>query len=88
MVGAHRYYKLSRNIIQTLNKQGIEFLAQTRNMDMEESRHTNWKKVESLGLEREQQEEWNNFVKGLVGSGFDLNTEKDTLLWSWDTKGG
>jgi hypothetical protein len=51
-------------------------------------RQTTWKKAESLGLEGEQLVEWNNFVKGLIGSGIDLNNEKDTLLWSWDTKRG
>jgi len=32
--------------------------------------------------------EWNTFFKVLVGSGIDLNTEKDSLLWTWDTKRG
>lgn len=53
---------------------------------MEDSRNSNWKNVEFLGLEWVQQGEWNNFIKGLLGSGIDLNAEKDTLLWSWDTK--
>jgi hypothetical protein len=88
MVGAHRYYKLSRNLLQTLKIKGIEFLAQAWNLDMEVPRNSNWKNVEFLGLEGVQQEEWNNFIKGLLGSGIDLNAEKDSLLWSWDTKRG
>jgi hypothetical protein len=55
---------------------------------LEDTSYIRWKKAETLGLEGEQKEEWNNFVKGLVGSGFELNNEKDTLMWSWDTKGG
>jgi hypothetical protein len=47
-----------------------------------------WKKAWDLGLEGELIEKWNNYVKGLVGSGFELNNEKDSLLWSLDTKGG
>jgi hypothetical protein len=72
----------------TLKAQGIEFLAQAGTIDLENTSHTSWKKDEILGLVGEQKEEWNNFIKGLVGSGFDLNSDKDTLLWSWDTKGG
>ena len=41
-----------------------------------------WKMAGDLGLEGELIEEWNNYVKGLVGSGFELNNEKDSLLWS------
>ena len=33
-------------------------------------------------------EEWETYVKGLVISSFDLNTDKDCLVWSWNTKGG
>jgi hypothetical protein len=68
MVGAHTYFKLSRNLILALKAQGVEYLAQAGIIDMEVTRHTNWKKVETLGLEGEQKEEWNNYVKGLVGS--------------------
>ena len=32
--------------------------------------------------------EWDNYVKGLVGSGFELNEENNTLIWSWNTKEG
>jgi hypothetical protein len=88
IVGSHSYYKLSRNLIHTLKLLGIEFLAQVRNLDMDELRHTSWKNVESLGLVGEISEEWKNYVKGLVGSGIDLNEGKYTLIWSWDTKGG
>ena len=28
------------------------------------------------------------YVKGLVWTGSDINDEKYTLLWSWNTKGG
>jgi hypothetical protein len=88
LVGSHTYFKLSRNLILVLKAQGIEFLAQAGNLDLENTRHSRWKKAEDLGLEGEQIEEWNNYVKGLVGSGFELNNEKYLLLWSWDTKGG
>jgi hypothetical protein len=32
MVGAHRYYRLTKNLIQSLKDQGIEYLAQAREM--------------------------------------------------------
>lgn len=57
-------------------------------MHQEGLRQTTWKKPESLGLEGEQLVKWNNFVKGLIGLGIDLNSEKYTFLWSWDTKRG
>jgi hypothetical protein len=41
-----------------------------------------------LGLVGDQKEEWDNYLKGLIGSGFVLNNENDILLWSWDTKKG
>jgi hypothetical protein len=61
MVGSHTYYKLSRNLILKLKAQGIEFLAQARTSEVEDMTYTRWKKDESLGLERDQKEEWNNF---------------------------
>jgi len=47
-----------------------------------------WKRAKDLGLEGELLIEWNNFIKWLVGSGFELNNDKDLFLWSWDTKFG
>jgi hypothetical protein len=88
LIGSHTYYKLSRNLISVLKEKGIEFLAQAGTGSMENTRHTSWKKAELLGLDGELREEWNFFLKGLIGSGFELNSDKDTLLWSWDTKGG
>jgi len=88
MVGSYTYYKLSRNLILKLKAQGIKFLAQARTSEVEDTTYTSWKKADSLGMEGEQKEEWNNIVKGLVGSVFVLNNEKYTLLWSWDTKRG
>jgi hypothetical protein len=41
-----------------------------------------------LGLDGDQKEEWDNFIKGLIGSGIELNNEKYILLWSWHTTGG
>jgi hypothetical protein len=43
---------------------------------------TRWKKVEFLGLVGDQKEEWDNYLKGLLGLGFVLNNENDILLWS------
>jgi hypothetical protein len=86
LVGSHTYFKLSRNLIFLVKALGIEFLAQVGILDMEGTRHIGWKKAEDLGLEGEKKEEWNNYVKGLVGSGYELNNDKDFLLWSWDTK--
>jgi hypothetical protein len=57
-------------------------------MDLESSRHTGWIKVEALGLEGEPKAEINNYVKGLVSSGFEMNNDKDLLMCSWDTKTG
>jgi hypothetical protein len=88
MFGSHTYYKCSRNLLYILKAQGIEFLAQVGTIDLEHTSHIRWKKAETLGLEGGHKEEWNNYVEGLVGYGFELNTEKDTLMWSWDTKGG
>jgi ribonuclease HI len=87
MIGSHTYYKLSRNLILALKAQGIEFLAQAGFQGAASTRLPRWKKARDLGLEGDLIDEWNNYVKGLVGSGFELNNEKDVLLWSWDTKG-
>jgi hypothetical protein len=80
LVGAHTYFKLSRNLILSLKAQGIEFIAQTGTLDLEGTRHTSWKKAEDLGLEEEQKDEWNNYVKGLVGLGYELNNDTYILL--------
>ena len=88
LIGSHTYYKLSMNLIYVPKTQCIEFLAQAGTVNLENTSHTSWKKDAILGLVGEQKEEWNNFIKGIVGSGFDLNSDKDTLLWSWYTKGG
>ena len=82
MFGSQNYYKLSRNLINTLKEQGIEYLTQAGENDLEDTSYLRWKKPKSLGLEGEQKEEWNMFVRGLIGSGYELNNEKDTLLWS------
>jgi hypothetical protein len=47
-----------------------------------------WKNVETLGLEGAQKDEWIKYTKGLVNARIELNDEKDSLLWSWDTKQG
>jgi hypothetical protein len=80
MVGSHTYFKLSRNLIFALKAQGIEFLVEAGTFDLEDTSHTSWKKDDILGLEGEQKEEWNNYVKGLVGSRYELNNEKYILL--------
>jgi hypothetical protein len=68
MIGSQNYYKPSRNLINTLKAQGIEYIAQAGGNDLEDTSYIRWKKVESLGLEGEQKEEWNMFVRGLIGS--------------------
>ena len=88
MIGSQSYYKLSKNLNNILHVEGIIFLAQAGIMDIEDSSSLRWKKEETLGLEGGKKEEWDKYVKGLVGSGFDLNTKNDTLVWSWNTKGG
>jgi hypothetical protein len=88
MIGSQSYYKLSKNLISILQAQGIKFLAQVGIMDIEKSSSLRWKNAETLGLEGGKKEKWDEYVKGLVGSGFDLNIENDTLVWSWNTKGG
>jgi hypothetical protein len=88
LIGSHTYYKLSENLISVLKEKGINFLAQAGTGSMENTCHTRWKKVELLGLDGALKEEWNYFIKGLIGSGFELNNDKDILIWSWDTKDG
>jgi hypothetical protein len=88
MIGSQSYYKLSKNLISILQAQGIKFLAQAGSIDIEDPSTLRWKKAETLGLEGGKKEEWDKYVKGLVGSGFELNVENDTLMWSWNTKGG
>jgi len=55
---------------------------------MENTCYTRWKKVELLGMDEALKEECNYFIKGLIGSGFELNNDKDIIIWSWDTKDG
>ena len=57
-------------------------------MDLENSRQTGWIKAYVLGLEGDLKYEWNNYVKGLVSLGIELNKDKYLLMWSWDTKSG
>jgi hypothetical protein len=88
MVGSQHYYKLSGNLITTLKQKGIISLANVEIADVENSFITRWKKVDLLGLVGEQKDEWDKYIKGLIGSGFVLNSDKDSILWSWDTKNG
>jgi hypothetical protein len=88
MVGSQSYFKLSKNLISVLQAQGINFLAQVGTYDIEDPSIRRWKKEDTFGLEGGLKYEWNKYVKGLVGSGFELNVEKDTLIWSWNTKEG
>jgi len=85
MIGTQHYYKLTGNLISTLKEKGIIFLANVELVDLTNSNMTRWKKVEVLGMVGDQNEEWDNYLKGLTGSGFVLNNENDILLWSWDT---
>jgi hypothetical protein len=55
MVGAHSYLNCLGILFILLKLLGIEFLAQARNLEMDELSHTSWKKVETLGLEGELQ---------------------------------
>ena len=70
------------NLIFLLKAQGLEFLAQVGTLDLESTRHTRWIKAEALGLEGELKVEWNNYLRGLVSSGFELNNDKELLMWS------
>jgi hypothetical protein len=42
MIGSHSYYKLSKNIINNLHIQGINFMAQAGIMDFENSYSLSW----------------------------------------------
>jgi hypothetical protein len=88
LIGAQSFYKLSMNLISTLHTKGIKLLAQVASPVNGVLNISSWKSAEMLGLAGEQKEEWENYVKGLNWSGFELNDETDTLVWSWDTKGG
>ena len=88
MIGTQSYIKLSKNLTSTLHSIGIKFLAQVGLFVTEDQNSLRWKNAETLGLYGEHKEEWYLYVKGLVGSGFELNAENDTLLWTWNTKGG
>jgi hypothetical protein len=57
-------------------------------IDLEDPCILRWKKEEILGLEGGQKEEWNKYVKVLIGYRFELNVENDILMWSWDIKRG
>jgi hypothetical protein len=67
---------------------GITFLAQIGTFDLEGPSIGRWSKGGSLGLQGELKDEWDNYLKGLEGSGFKLNAKNDTLICSWNTKEG
>ena len=69
MVGYYIFNKLSSNPIMTLKAQGLHFSTQAEVINVEETNHTSWKKVENLGLEGEIKQEWTNYRKGLIGAG-------------------
>jgi len=50
--------------------------------------YTRWKNVDTLGLVGSIKDEWIKYTNGLVNAGIELTGEKDSLLWSWDTKEG
>jgi hypothetical protein len=41
-----------------------------------------------LDLSGEQKNEWEIYVRELKYSGFVLSVESDSIVWSWDSKGG
>jgi hypothetical protein len=88
MIGTQSYFKLSKNFTSTMHSIGIKFLAQVGFLVTEDQKSSRWKNAETVGIVGEQKEEWDLYVKGLVWSGFELNVENDTLMWSWNTKGG
>jgi hypothetical protein len=88
LIGAQSFYKLSVNLVNTFHSKGIKFLAQVASLDVGVLNVFNWKSAEMLGLSGEQKEEWEIYVKGLKLSGFVLTVETDSLVWSWDNKGG
>jgi hypothetical protein len=78
----HRITISYRNLITTLKQKDIISLANVEIEDVEKYFITSWKNVDFLGLVGEQKDEWDKYIKGLVGSGFFLNSEKDSILWS------
>jgi ribonuclease HI len=88
MVGTHSFYKLSEDLCILLKEQGITCLAHAGSNTQEGLNPTRWKTVDTLGLEGALKDEWINYTKGLVSVGIELTDEKDSLLWSWDTKEG
>ena len=44
--------------------------------------------ADTLGLEGSLKDEWINYTKGLVSTWIELTDDKDSLVWSWDTKEG
>jgi hypothetical protein len=88
IIGEKSFYKLSKNITSTIHIIGTNVLAQERTLTYEDPSLLRWKIAEFLGLDGEQKEEWDYYVKGLVWTGIELNDEKDYLLWSWNIKGG
>jgi len=88
MIETQHSYKLSGNLISTLKEKGIVFLANAKLVDLTNLNTRRWKKAKFMWLVGDKKEEWDNYLKGLTGSGFVLNNENDILLWSWDTKKG
>jgi hypothetical protein len=46
------------------------------------------KSDDTLGLVGSLKDEWIKYTNGLVNVGIELIDEKDSLLWSWETKEG
>jgi len=44
--------------------------------------------VELLDLSGEKKDEWETYVRGIKHYGFVLSDENDSIVWSWDGKGG
>ena len=88
MFGSNSYYKLSEDILLRLKEQGITYLAHAGSNTQEGIFYTRWKNVDTLGLVGSLKDEWIKYTNGLVNVGIELINEKDSLLWSWETKEG
>jgi hypothetical protein len=88
LIGSHYYYKLSESLVSTLHSKGIFNLYQVASLDTGFAHGFNWKTIELLDLIREQNLEWENYVRELKHSRIVLSDVRDKIVWSWDNKEG
>ena len=77
--GSHKNFRLSEPLITKLSDRGVRLL-EDESTQTEDHRGTTWKTTQELGLEANEEVEWNTYKCQLGNNFIQLREEKDKLI--------